>query len=162
MTSNKNNQMRNRMISQYPKTDREKLAGLERFIHKEYPEWEVFLEPYFLFSKGEDEFIHAWPNYVTEEQIAGNYNINHPDLYLINDQKVLVMELDGPIHDIKTEKTDKRNKRYELNNIPYIVINESELKLKLAIPKSNKLTQDQINNEFKERFDNMTKGENSQ
>ena len=61
---------------------------------------------------------------------------------------MIILELDGKIHDIKTEKTDKRNKRCELNNIPYIVVNEADLRVKLDIPKTRPLTQDQINNAF--------------
>ncbi len=148
------------MISQYPKTDREKLIGLRDYIWKNYKSSGVVVEPFMVFSKGEDEFQY-FAEWLSNEEVT-KFNTFPCDLLLIINGKRLVFELDGPIHDIKTEKTDKRNKRYELNNLPYIVINESELKLKLAIPKSRKLTQDQINKEFKERFDNMTKGVSSQ
>ncbi len=157
MTHNRNNQIRNKMISQYPTTDREKLVGLRKFIRKHYSQYTVVLEPFMMFSKGEDEYM-AWSDRI---HYHNNNTIVHPDIILLPNirwpipKPDMIIELDGPIHDMKTEKTDKRNKRYELNNIPYIVINESELKLKLAIPKSRKLTQDQINTEFKKRFDKI-------
>lgn len=153
MTSNKGNQIRNKMISQYPKTDREKLAGLEMFIHHYKPQFGVLLEPYIAFTKGEDgiRFISS----SLSSDAVKEFNVAHPDIVLTSPRGIIIFELDGPIHDIKTEKTDKRNKRYELNNIPYIVINETNLKYKLGVKKSNKLTQDQINAEFKERFDKL-------
>jgi len=153
MTGNKNNQMRNRMIKTHAITDVQKLAGLERFIHQEYPEVETVMQPYLLFTKGEDKYVGLHDS-LSNPQVE-KFNVCHCDMILIVHSLVKVFELDGPIHDIKTEKTDKRNKRYELNNIPYIVINETDLKYKLDIPKSRPLTQDQINKEFKERFDKL-------
>jgi len=149
---NKNTQIRNKMIKQYPKTDREKLAGLERHIHEKHPIYLVAMEPYLIFTKGEDKFIKLSSE--LNEWTVQHRHVHHCDLFLIHstNSRQLVIELDGSIHDIKTEKTDKRNARYELNNIPYIVINESELKEKLGVPKSRPLTQDQINEEFDEKF----------
>lgn len=145
--SNKNNQIRNKMIASYPKTDRQKLAGLEKYIHKKYPDAFVVLEPFVKFTKGEDECIGV------SKTITGDtfkkYNIRTCDLFLIINNRHIFVELDGPIHDIKTEKTEQRNKRYELNDMAYIVINEAELKLKLGV---TKLTQQMINDEFEERL----------
>jgi len=146
--TNKNTQIKNKMIRSHPTTDKAKLAGLEIFIHKEYPKIVVMLERFVLFTKGEDQY-HIIQGFLTKQDVIG-YNINNPDMILIIRNNILIFELDGKIHDIKTEKTAKRNKRYELNNIPYIVINEEELKLKLGV---KHLTQNDINWEFKERFD---------
>jgi len=144
--NNKFNQVKNHKINQNPKTDGEKLAGLEKFIHKIMPYWSVIVEPFILFTKGEDEFV-SWETFLTQSMVE-KYLIHPPDLLLIDNGKMIILELDGKIHDIKTEKTDKRNKRCELNNIPYIVVNEADLRVKLDIPKTRPLTQDQINNAF--------------
>ena len=148
--TNKGNQIRSKMINSYPKTDYQKLAGLEIHIHHKYPEISVKVEPFILFSKGEDEYI-KWGYTLSKDEVE-NYDVHPPDMLLFRGDGKIAFELDGAIHDIKTEKTDKRNKRYDLNRIPYIMINEAELKLKLGIPKSRPLTQQQINTEFDERL----------
>ena len=153
---NKNTQIKNKMIRSHPKTDREKLAGLERFIHKEYPDLTVLLEWYLLFVKGEDKFENLYAE-ITKE-MTQTFTISNPDLVLVTTDEMVVVELDGGIHDVKTEKTNSRNKRYELNHIPYIVINEADLKFRLRkdiLPESWNLSQDQINAEFKERFEKL-------
>jgi hypothetical protein len=112
------------------------------------------LEPYLGFTKGEDEFVFVckW----LSEDLVKKYNIHPADMLLFtSNHRQIYFELDGGIHDIKTEKTNSRNARYELNHIPYIVINEADLKLKLGVPKSTKLTQDQINAEFGKRLEEM-------
>ena len=151
--NNSGNQIRNYKIKQYPKTDREKLAGIERYIHEKYPNDAVILEGFIMFTKGEDEYAGIRKDLTLED--AERYNVHPFDVGIIHNGSLLLFELDGPIHDIKTEKTISRNKKYKLNNIPYIVINETELKLKLDIPKSRPLTQEQINQEFDEKLSKL-------
>jgi hypothetical protein len=143
------NQIRARMIAEFPKTDREKLAGLETFVHQHYPDkiQKVVLEPFILFTKGEDE-CYGWRERLTRSEVE-RFLVHPCDILLITyGNEDIFFELDGGIHDIKTEKTSSRNRRYELNDMKYIVINEADLKLKLGVPKSNKLSQVQINHEF--------------
>jgi len=149
--NNSGNQIKAKMIQSYPKTDFQKLAGLETFIHHQYPDISVKVEPFMLFSKGEDEYI-KWGYTLSQDEVE-RYLVHPPDMLLFRGDCKIAFELDGKIHDIKTEKTDKRNRRYELNRIKYIVINEADLKYKLGIPKSRPLTQEQINQEFKERLE---------
>lgn len=153
--SAKNNQIQNKMIRLFPKTDGQKLAGLEKFIHSKYPFIAVHVEPHMMFTKGEDELV-SWETTLTREQVE-KYNTHPPDMILeVGDEDILIFELDGPIHDKKTEKTDKRNKLYELNDIPYIVINETDLKFELGLAKSAPLTQDQINEAFAQKMTNLS------
>ena len=78
------------------------------------------------------------------------------DILLVDEHSnLIVFELDGPIHDKYTEKTFKRNMRYELNKLLYIVINEEDLKYELGIKNSNKLTQNDINAEFMKRMETL-------
>jgi len=144
-----NNQAKARFTRQHEKTDREKHAGLERHIHEKYGA-SAMLEGFMLFTKGEDEY-HGMRKYVSRQE-ANQYNVLSFDAVMIYQGRVISYELDGSIHDKKTAKTIKRNEKYEMNHIPYIVINEAELKLKLGIPKSRPLTQEQINSEFDERL----------
>ena len=110
-----------------------------------------------LFSKGEDEY-QGWHNDLRKDQVE-EFTVHPPDLVLRfsykHQSREIFFELDGEIHNIKTEKTDKRNKRYELNSLEYFVINEADLKMKLEIPKSRLLTQEQINSEFELKFKNI-------
>jgi len=148
------------MISQYPKTDREKLVGIRKFIRENEIRCQIMLEPFLIFSRGEDEYQFCTDqigSVMKQIMDVKGWYFKRTDLmlFLYDTVSALIIELDGSIHEIKTERTIKRNQRYELNGIPYIVINEELLKEKLAIPNSTKLTQDQINTEFKERFDSL-------
>lgn len=144
--TNKNNQIRNKMIQSYPKTDRQKLAGVARHIYKNHPTWNTFIEPYLIFTKGEDKYLD-WTTHLPRTLVE-RYLIHPCDMLIITNDGTMYFELDGPIHDIKTEKTAQRDRRYELNNMKYLVINEADLKHRLGIPKSRPLTQEQINEEF--------------
>jgi hypothetical protein len=139
------------MIRQHALTDDEKIAGLERHIHRKYPTWKTYPQHYLLFTKGEDEFL-GYNDIVTEKHV-NKYKIHHPDMFIIKGiDDILIIELDGKIHNIKTKKTQERCDIYSLNNLPYIRINEEDLKFTLGIPKSNSLMQWQINDEFDRRL----------
>lgn len=146
--NNSGNQIRNKMIQSNPKTDRAKLAGLEIFLHQKFPNCSVVLEPYMMFSKGEDEYM-GWGCELDQRQVR-KCKIHPPDVLLFLNTGMIILELDGPIHDIKTWKTTERNRIYELNDLVYRVVNERDLKEKLGIAKSASLTQDQINEAFYE------------
>ena len=152
--NNSNNQIRNKKILENPKTDRQKLVGIRAMIQSKYPAISVTLEPFMLFSKGEDEYLTTF-TFLNEQQVR-KFTVHPPDLVLRfsykHQSRQIFFELDGEIHNIKTEKTDKRNRRYELNNLEYFVINEADLKLKLEMPKTRPLTQEQINLEFISEF----------
>jgi len=153
--TNSGNQIRNKMIQSNPKTDRQKLVGIRTMLTKSQPCISVTLEPFMLFTKGEDEY-QGWHNDLYQDQVE-NFLVHPPDMVLRfrynQENRELFFELDGPIHDTKrTEKTSKRNKLYELNKLDYFVINEADLKLKLEIPKSRPLTQEQINDEFSKKL----------
>lgn len=149
--SAKGNQIRDKMIQSHPKTDGAKLAGIKSMIHSKYPTMSVTLEPFMLFTKGEDEY-QGWHNDLRQDQVE-EFIVHPPDIVLRfrynQENREVFFELDGPIHDTKrTEKTAKRNKMYELNDLDYFVINEADLKFELKIPKTRPLTQEQINTEF--------------
>jgi len=147
----KNTQIRNKKILSYPKSDIQKLAGLEVYIHNKFPNWKVYIEPYMLFSKGEDKFIDCL-SHLTEKQVS-KYKIHSPDVWIIlEDGKFLVLELDGSIHDVKVGKTLDRNKLFERNKIDFCVVNETDLKFELGLRKSVNLTQEQINNAFEKKI----------
>lgn len=141
------------MIQSHPITDVEKHASLETALRKRYPDWLIIPQAYLVFSKGEDEFQYVSRS-LTQEEVE-NYTIHHPDFYVVRNGRIILLELDGPIHDIKTAKTDARNEIYRLNNLTCIVVNEADLKMKLGIPKSRPLSQKQINDEFIKRLDNL-------
>lgn len=155
MGKNSGNQIRNKMINAQPKTDRQKLAGIRTMIMEKYPQMSVTLEPFMLFSKGEDEY-QGWHNDLREDQVK-EFKIHPPDIVLrfdyLKKNREIFFELDGPIHDIKTEKTYKRNMLYEVNDLDYFVLSESALKYELDIPKTRPLTQAQINTAFIVKFE---------
>ena len=149
MTSNKGNQVRNRMISRNALTDVFKIAKFETFIHETHPDWVFYPQPYLKFTKGEDEFA-GWKMALTKEEVGG-FKTHHPDALIFTPQ-MLIFELDGIAHNIKTKKTQDRNDIYELNGLRCIAINEEDLKYTLGVKKSNKLSQQQINDEFERKL----------
>ena len=149
--SAKGNQIRNKMIQSYAKTDGAKLAGLEKFLHVKFPEWAVKIEPYALFSKAEDEYLSCWDS-LTEEQVK-KYTVHHPDVWIVRgSMPILILELDGSWHDKHIEATNERDRRFRDNGFTLIVVNETDLKFELNLPISAKLSQDQINNAFWEKI----------
>jgi len=152
--SNRGNQIRNLMIASFPKTDRQKLVGIRTLLTEKYPAISVTLEPYMLFTKGEDEY-QGWHDDLRKDQVE-EFLVQPTDIVLrFRYKKVnreIFFELDGAIHDIKVEKTNARNKRYELNKLEYFVINERDLKFELGLMKSEALQQEEINREFLEKF----------
>jgi hypothetical protein len=151
---NSNNQIRKKMIRLYPKTDRQKLVDLRDEIHRRHAHVTVILEPFLLFSNGEDKY-EGWYNELQKHHVR-NYLVHPTDMIIQFENngicREIFFELDGQIHDIKTEKTFQRNRRYELNDLEYIVINEADLKYKLGLAKSKSLIQEQINAEFFKKF----------
>ena len=59
----------------------------------------------------------------------GRFKWRNPDLlYLHKLRGLIIIEIDGSIHDKKTDKTARRNKQYESGHIKLIVINLANLK----------------------------------
>jgi len=140
---NKNTQIRAKMIAQYPKTDREKLAGFERLIHRKFPNIAVSIEPFMIFSKGEDEYMGTRDS--LDRVDSRKYVVHPPDMILFIKNRKVVFELDGDWHINHTSKDFKRDQRLRDNNIEFFIINESELREKLGV---TKLTQEQLDLEF--------------
>lgn len=60
---------------------------------------------------------------------ANNFRWRNPDLMHIHKTRgVIVIEIDGSVHDSKTAKTERRNKEYELGHIKLITINLSDIR----------------------------------
>lgn len=157
MGNNSGNQIKAKMIASHGKKDRPKLAAFERLIHRKFTGISVAIEPFMLFSKGENEYLGT--KYTLDETETKRNIIHPPDMILYVKGKMVVFELDGSIHDTKRiEKTNARNKMYEVNEIEYIVINEAELLIKLGMnPDKDKLTQDQLDEEFTLRIKEFIK-----
>ena len=152
--TNSGNQIRDKMIKSYPKTDEAKLGGLERFLHKEHPTWSIFKEPFMLFTKGEDEHVGTYTT-LDEHQVR-TYKVHHPDIWMKRGDVRIVLELDGAWHDKHVEATNERDKRYKWNFITCLVVNETDLKFELDLPISAKLSQDQINEAFHQKIINLS------
>ena len=140
----KHNQVRNSKIRQYAKSDDGKLAALERALHSEFPKLEILKEPYLLFrNNGEDTFVDCMTG--VPRGMESMFKIQHPDMVIFKSPRdFVILELDGSIHDTKTEKTEKRNQVYETNKFEYVVVNEANLKDSLKISQNAELSDDQI------------------
>jgi len=147
--------MKAKMIKSFPKSDREKLASFERLIHRNFTGISVAIEPFMLFSKGEDEYEGT--RFTLDRAQTSKYTIHPPDMILYINGKMLVFELDGDWHINHKSKDEKRDERLRLNNIDFIIIDESELRDKLGLSDNTKLTFEQLDEEFEFRIKEFIK-----
>ena len=67
-----------------------------------------------------------------QETFNGNikYKPRNPDLILIDNNTkkiVLIIEIDGGVHDTKISNTEDRNEEYIMANLPLLTINKLEI-----------------------------------
>lgn len=82
-------------------------------------------EPYLLFKNGK---LLSVLDHVKRSQVHESIEIKNPDLLWINKYGMWILEVDGAVHDRKTEKTRKRNELFISNHIKLIVVNISDIK----------------------------------
>lgn len=86
-------------------------------------------EWYIIFDS-EDHIIGIPRFEITEAQKKRKEKYRNPDI-LFWDNGLWVLEIDGFVHHIKSENTEKRDKIYKQNNCKYIVIKTYEMKDKV-------------------------------
>ena len=66
----------------------------------------------------------------SDKAVIGTYIIRNPDLLLIDKKTkkiILIIEIDGGIHDIKFFETEKRNTDYFMAGLPLLVISKLDI-----------------------------------
>ena len=113
-------------------SDLETLIGVRQYLFKRYKIRWVKREWYLLFNPAGKLFKFA--ESVTKEE-AEQYKIKNPDIIFWHKKTGLVIvEVDGAVHDRKVSKTLERNELYENAGIKFFVINLADAKeLKLTI-----------------------------
>lgn len=107
------------------KNDDVELVELSQFIRDTMPH-RVEREWYIFFDKMTGEYLgykDIVPNYCI-------HKIRNPDIILINKETkklLLVIEIDGGIHDKKFFETETRNQDYFLAGVPLLVISKLEI-----------------------------------
>lgn len=108
-------------------SDIETLVGIKRYLFKRYKIRWIQIEWYLLFDK-EKEKLHKWTNSVTKEE-AKDYIVKNPDImFWYKTCGLVIIEVDGAVHDRKVSKTVARNKLYRDAHIKLIVVNLADLK----------------------------------
>jgi len=106
-------------------SDLETLIKLRNHIFKKWKIRWIKREWYLCF---EDEHLIKWTENPTKEDVK-QYKIRNPDLLLWSKKfGLLVIEVDGAVHDRKVSKTLERNDQYRKANIKFIVANLADLK----------------------------------
>lgn len=124
------NQIRQKIIREHGKTDEGKLIAIVNHLMKKYHGIVVKREPFFLFDKMTNKLVDK-VGYCTEEQVK-KYIVHPPDILIVTPKEDFVIELDGTWHDFHQSKDDNRDLLYELNQIQYFTINETELRMRLG------------------------------
>mgnify|MGYP003147517045 CR=1 FL=1 len=122
MSKAKNNQAKS--FFSY-KNDDVELVDIGQFL-RETTKYRVEREWYILFDKMTGEYIGY------QETFNGNikYKPRNPDLILIDKKTkniVLIIEIDGGVHDKKFADTEQRNEEYFLAGLPLLTINKLEI-----------------------------------
>ena len=108
-------------------SDAETLVGIKRYLFKRYKIRWIKIEWYLLFHK-EKEKLYKWADSVSKEEVK-EYIIKNPDLLIwYKTCGLVIIEVDGAVHDRKVAKTMERNRLYREANIKLIVINLADLK----------------------------------
>ena len=120
------NQFLSKRFREADKNDTFDLLNIQKHLKTRYG-ISTKKEYFFLFNKSTSELVRI-KEYVTEHE-AYKFKVRCPDLYVYNSKGklVCVIELDGKVHDVKTERTLKRNSDYMYAEIPMIVINQQDL-----------------------------------
>lgn len=122
MSKAKNNQAKS--FFSY-KNDDVELVDIGQFL-REITNYRVEREWYILFNKMTGEYVSY------QETFNGNikYKPRNPDLILIDKKTnkiVLIIEIDGGVHDKKFADTEERNEEYVMARLPLLTINKLEI-----------------------------------
>ncbi len=108
-------------------SDIETLVAVKRYLFKRYKIRWIKIEWYLLFDK-EKEKMHRWTESVTKEEVK-EYIVKNPDLiFWYKTCGLVIIEIDGAVHDRKVAKTVERNRLYRDANIKLIVVNLADIK----------------------------------
>ena len=108
-------------------SDIETLVAVKRYLFKRYKIRWIQIEWYLLFDK-EKEKLHKWTDSVTKEE-AKLYIVKNPDIMMwYKTCGLVIIDIDGAVHDRKVAKTVERNRLYREAGIKLIVVNLADLK----------------------------------
>ena len=107
------------------KNDDVELVDIGQFL-RDTTNYRVEREWYILFNKMTGEYVSY------QETFNGNikYKPRNPDLILIDKKTnkiVLIIEIDGGVHDKKFADTEERNEEYVMARLPLLTINKLEI-----------------------------------
>ena len=110
------------------KNDDVDLTEVGQFLRDTF-KYRVEREWFIVFDKRKD---HQFQNAVYCETIPNRakWDFKNPDLILIDkktNKLILVIEIDGSVHDKKFLETEQRNEKYFMAGIPLLVINKLEI-----------------------------------
>lgn len=108
-------------------SDIETLVNIKRYIYRKWKIRWIKIEWYLLFDK-ENERLYKWTDVVTKEE-AKKYIVKNPDLMLwYKTCGLVIIEVDGAVHDRKVGKTVERNRLYRDAGVKLIVVNLADVK----------------------------------
>lgn len=124
-------------------SDIETLVGIKQYLFKRYKIRWIKIEWYLLFDKVNEKF-HKWAEGVTKEE-AKDYIVKNPDIIFWHKKcGLVIIEVDGAVHDRKVAKTVERNRLYRDAHMKLIVINLADIK-ELGMTIESYLDQELVN-----------------
>lgn len=108
-------------------SDAETLVAVKRYLYKKWKIRYIKIEWFLLFEK-ENEKLYKFSDHVTKEEVQ-KYIIKNPDIILwYKTCGMIIVEIDGAVHDRKVAKTVERNKLYRDAGLKLIVVNLADIK----------------------------------
>jgi hypothetical protein len=107
------------------KNDETELTDIGQFL-RDTTNYGVGVEWYVFFDRMTGEYV----KYVKAVMENTKYKIRNPDLILFNKETkklVMVIEIDGSVHDVHFLDTQNRNEEYFYAGIPLITVTKSEI-----------------------------------
>jgi len=89
--------------------------------------YKVEREWFIVFDKMTGEYLGYQKTF---NDVTRKYKVHNPDLILINKKTrklVLVIEIDGAVHDVHFLDTEQRNEDYYFAGVPLVVVNQRDI-----------------------------------
>ena len=108
-------------------SDAETLVAVKRYIYKKWKIRWIKIEYFLLFEKDREK-LYKWAERVTKEEAEKYIDKNQDSILWYKTCGLVVIEVDGAVHDRKVAKTVERNRLYRDAGMKLIVVNLADIK----------------------------------
>lgn len=126
MNSRWNQWVNKHLQTTYGKTDTEELITIINLLRQAFPKNRYHRDWFLMFDRLTGRYFKHAESVTYQE--ATTYKILRPDILVTRPGMMKIFEIDGPIHDKKTEITAKKIETYENAGLNFTIANKADLK----------------------------------